>query len=132
MMRSTYLLPVAVLALVVSSLEAYQPASGPKPASFGLGSKQQQASLRLPKVASTVAAAALSVVLSTTTPALASSTAAQVTLNSLPPSSISVQIGDLPVIGNLLSGTYTKVPDGSIKGTPSITIKSPTDKVKVG
>lgn len=32
-------------------------------------------------------------------------------------------------MGNLLSGTYTKVADGSIKN-PSITISSPTDKVK--
>jgi hypothetical protein len=33
------------------------------------------------------------------------------------------------VVGSLLSGTYTKVADGSIK-QPSITIKSPSDKVK--
>jgi hypothetical protein len=76
------------------------------------------------------AAMALSALLSMTEPALASSkTAAQISLNSLPPSTISVQIGDLPVVGNLISGTYTKIPDGSIKGKPSIVIKSPTDKV---
>lgn len=33
------------------------------------------------------------------------------------------------MVGNLLSGTYTKVADGSIK-QPSVTIKSPSDKVK--
>jgi len=58
-----------------------------------------------------------------------STTAAQVSLNSLPPASISVEIKDLPVVGNLLSGTYTKVKDGSV-ANPSITIKSPKDKVK--
>jgi hypothetical protein len=62
-------------------------------------------------------------------PVSASDTAAQITLNSVPPSSISIQIEDLPVVGKLISGTYTKVPDGSVK-QPSIVIKSPSDKVK--
>jgi hypothetical protein len=58
-----------------------------------------------------------------------SNAAAQISLDSLPPTSISIQIQDLPVVGNLLSGTYSKVPDGSIT-KPSIVIKSPKDKIK--
>jgi hypothetical protein len=40
-----------------------------------------------------------------------------------------IDIGDLPVVGGLVSGTYTKVdkPDPSLK--PSVVIKSPKDKV---
>ena len=60
--------------------------------------------------------------------ALASSTAGQISLNSIPPTSIFVDIKDLPVIGNIVSGTYTKVDDGSI-ASPSVTIRSPKDKV---
>ncbi len=64
----------------------------------------------------------------TTEPAMATSkAAAQISLNSLPPTTVSVQIQDLPVLGNLLSGTYTKV--DSIAGSPSVTIASPTDKI---
>lgn len=36
----------------------------------------------------------------------------------------------MPVVGKALSGTYTKVPDGTFTGKPSIIIKSPEDKVK--
>lgn len=62
-------------------------------------------------------------------PAAASSSAAQISLNKVPPSSISIQLGDLPVVGGLVSGTYSKVSDKSIKD-PSIVIKSPKDKLK--
>jgi hypothetical protein len=58
-----------------------------------------------------------------------SNAAAQISLDSLPPTSISIQIQDLPVVGNLLSGTYSKVADGSI-AKPSVVIKSPKDKIK--
>jgi len=106
------------LALVATLAMAYQPPQ-PPPAR-----PSQHAT------ASAAAAAALTVLLSTSPlPAMASDTAAQITLQQLPPSSISIQIGDLPVVGNLLSGTYTKVPDGSI-ASPSVVIKSPKDKVK--
>ena len=78
----------------------------------------------------TAAAVALSLLFSMTEPAFASSKdAAQISLESLPPATVSVQIGDLPIIGSLLSGTYTKVPDGSIGGKPSVVIKSPADKI---
>jgi hypothetical protein len=60
--------------------------------------------------------------------ALASSTAGQISLNSIPPTSIQLDIKDLPVIGNILSGTYTKVEDKSI-ASPSVSIKSPKDKI---
>lgn len=81
------------------------------------------------KHAKAAATAALTTLLLAEPCFASSSTAAQVSLNALPPSSISVQIGDLPVVGKLLSGTYTKVPDGSIKTKPSVTIQSPKDKV---
>ncbi|KAL3931222.1 MAG: hypothetical protein SGARI_004264, partial [Bacillariaceae sp.] len=79
--------------------------------------------------AAAMATAALSVILATTTPALASPTAAQISVDSVPPTTISVQIGDLPVVGSLLSGTYTKV-DSKTAAPASVIIKSPTDKVK--
>lgn len=97
---------------------------------------QHQANIAIKPAAATAAAtAALSILLTTTDPAwaatataTASKTAAQVQLNSLPPTSVEVSIRDLPLVGDLLSGTYTKVPDGSIKN-PSISIKSPKDKI---
>jgi hypothetical protein len=74
------------------------------------------------------ATAALAILLVSSPPALASPTAAQISLDSVPPTTISVQIGDLPVVGSLLSGTYTKVDSPVDK--PSVTIKSPQDKIK--
>lgn len=58
-------------------------------------------------------------------------TAAHISLNSLPPKAISVEIQDLPVLGKALSGVYTKVPDdGSENGaSAAVTIESPKDKV---
>jgi hypothetical protein len=89
---------------------------------------------------SATAASLLAFVLATTEPALAataggSATAAQIHLNSLPPSTISVQIDDLPFIGGIFSGTYSKVDSKSISSivqsssAPPVTIQSPTDKV---
>lgn len=57
-------------------------------------------------------------------------TAAQITLQRLPPTSINVQIDDLPVVGKLLSGVYSKVPDSVEVAKPSIVVKSPSDKAK--
>jgi hypothetical protein len=77
-------------------------------------------------------------------PAFASSgTAAQIQLNSVPPSTVQLQIGDLPVIGNLLSGTYARIDPGAAAAVgkalggdgeaaykaASMIIKSPSDKV---
>lgn len=82
-----------------------------------------------------VAAVALSALLNSP-PALAATvveatdTAAQISLNSIPPNSISLQIKDLPVIGKLASGVYSKVPDSIEIAKPSIVIKSPKDKGK--
>jgi hypothetical protein len=73
------------------------------------------------------ASAALAFILSVS-PAGASTTAGQIEFNSIPPTSVNVDINDLPIVGKLLSGTYTKVADGSIS-KPSVTIKSPKDKV---
>jgi hypothetical protein len=140
------------LSLLVVAVCAYQPPKLPARA----------------KVASAAATAALSVLLSSAAPAFASSAAAQISLNQIPPTSISVEVGDLPIVGKIFSGewwesevsllsrlvflgsfswfflfhhnfvhghhlrvgTYMKVADGTFKGTPSVTIKSPSDKVK--
>jgi hypothetical protein len=79
-------------------------------------------------LAQVAATAALSALLAGS-PVYASDTAAQISLQQLPPTSISIQIQDLPVVGNLLSGTYTRVADGSV-ATPSVVIKSPKDKIQ--
>lgn len=115
----TMKLLLTLLASLLACAVAYQPAKVPN-----------RAAVNKAKVASAAATAALSVLLSTGAPAFASDTAAQITLDQIPPSSINVEIGDLPIIGNILSGTYTKVPDNSFKGKPAVTIKSPSDKVK--
>ena len=57
-----------------------------------------------------------------------SATAAHISLNSIPPTSVKVDIKDLPVVGNLISGTYTRVDDTTV-ATPSVSITSPDDKV---
>ena len=86
---------------------------------------------KAPHATATAAAAAsvaLSFLLLNTEPAMAtSSQAAQITLNSIPPTSVEVNIRDLPLIGDVLSGTYTKV-STPVKN-PSVTIASPKDKV---
>lgn len=82
-----------------------------------------------PNAATAAATAALAVLLMSTEPALATtSQAAQIHLNNLPPTTISVQIGDLPVIGKLFSGTYTKI-DSPLSNPAAIVINSPTDKI---
>ena len=112
------------LSLTVSSVQAWQV-------------NQIDSTYIRKRVAEPASKAFMSAVLSTAlvllppSQAMASSdTAAQVTLQSLPPKSINVQIKDLPVVGKLLSGTYSKVPDNVEIAKPSIVIKSPTDKTK--
>jgi hypothetical protein len=69
----------------------------------------------------------------TTGPITDSLSAAHISLNSLPPAAISVEIEDLPVLGKLLSGLYTKVDDvasdNENRQTAAVTIESPQDKV---
>lgn len=118
---NTMMLRWTLLAGLAAATTAYQPGKMP-------ANKMPQSETAAHAVAA--ATAALSLLLTATPlPAAASEAAAQIALNSLPPTSISIQIGDLPIVGPLLSGTYTKVPDGSI-AKPSVTITSPTDKVK--
>jgi len=78
-----------------------------------------------------VAAAAIcvSVVFGLSEPAMASKNAVQISLDAMPPNTISIQIKDIPVVGNLVSGTYAKVDEKSVTGQPSIVIKSPSDKI---
>ena len=100
--------------------------------SFSLLNQQHSAKQPVAPVTpkNAVAAAGLALVLAfgSAEPALASTTAAQISLDTIPPTSIKIDIKDLPVVGNVISGTYTKVADGSIK-SPSVTIQSPKDKL---
>ena len=116
---------------ILSVCLAYQPQKPVRPA-FSPSWLQEKAGAPL-------AAIALSLLVVNTQPALAatatatattSDTAAQVSLNSIPPNSVSVQIKDLPVIGKLASGVYSKVPDSIEIKKPSIVIQSPKDKSK--
>ena len=54
--------------------------------------------------------------------------AGQISLNTIPPTSVNVNVKDLPVIGNIVSGTYTRVNEKDI-ASPSVTISSPKDKL---
>mmetsp|Transcript_33653 Transcript_33653/g.41229 ORF Transcript_33653/g.41229 Transcript_33653/m.41229 type:complete len:256 (-) Transcript_33653:153-920(-) len=70
-----------------------------------------------------------------------SQTAARIHLDSIPPTTVQVQIADLPVLGDLLSGTYARLNTGAADavgkalggGAPpkpaSVTVRSPVDKV---
>lgn len=102
--------------LAVATAYSTAPRSVPKPAHV--------------KFASAAATAALAFALAgNPSQALAdSTTAAHISLNSIPPTSVKVDIKDLPVVGNLISGTYTKVDDKSVS-KPSVSITSPADKV---
>lgn len=90
-----------------------------------------------------VGAATLAVLLTVGTPFLAapafaastgSSTAAQIYVDQIPPTTISIEVSDLPIVGNLLSGTYAKVDKQTAiinkNIAPSVVIKSPKDKAK--
>ena len=80
------------------------------------------------------AAAALAVILSVGTPAFAADGgAAQIMIDQIPPSTVSIQVGDIPVVGSLVSGTYTKLDAKAVKeltSPPSVVISSPKDKFK--
>jgi hypothetical protein len=93
-----------------------------------LPAKTQQKSRNSFAAAAATAALAFGLLVGDPQQALASSTAGQISLNSIPPTSVQLDIKDLPVIGNILSGTYTKVEDKSIT-SPSVSIKSPKDKI---
>lgn len=115
-------------ALLVAACMAFQPPKAVVPAASMKNLKG--------KAAAPFAAALFSVVLATqpvsaSAPVVESPTAAKISLNSVPPTSISVQIKDLPVVGKLASGIYSKLSDSSssIKN-PSIVIQSPSDKGK--
>lgn len=87
---------------------------------------------RNPEAATVAATVALSFALMFGNPmaSFASDKAAQISLQSIPPATVSIQIADLPVVGNLISGVYTKVSDKPSSDTkPSVVIKSPKDKV---
>jgi len=130
-----------VLFLIPSSYGFSPGFSKPSEAARGSGVEPLSRSVDLGprKLMNAVASASLAAILAVSEPSWATSvTAAQIHLNSLPPTTISVQIDDLPVVGKLLSGIYTKVEappalvalskNGKEK-TPPLRIQSPTDKL---
>jgi len=67
-------------------------------------------------------------------PSLASNNAVQVSLNNIPPTTIELNLADLPVVGKLLTGTYSKVAStanggGTSNDNASVSISSPKDKI---
>ena len=55
--------------------------------------------------------------------------AARLTINSLPPQSVEIDLQDVPLVGKALSGTYVKTKTTSQAKKPSIQIASPKDKL---
>ena len=108
---------------------AYQPRKPVRPA-FSRSWLQEKAGAPLAAIALSFLVVNTQPALAATVEATSSDTAARITLNSIPPNSISVQIKDLPVIGKLTSGVYSKVPDSIEIKKPSIVIQSPKDKGK--
>jgi hypothetical protein len=84
---------LSAIPLLVVVTNGYQPSHRGRSEGVALGTARQAQAW-----AGATATAALSTLLLTGEPALASPTAAQISLNSLPPSSISVQIQDLPYV----------------------------------
>ena len=126
MMWMSYRPAVAVcvcVAWTVTTTSAYTPLSSNQPTT----TKQQHAAFLKPAMATAMATAALSVLLAGNEPAFASNLAAQIELNSIPPTSVQVNIKDLPLVGEILSGTYMKV--SSPVDNPSVVIGSPKDKI---
>jgi hypothetical protein len=112
-----HVLSLCMCLILAVSTNAYTPSKPTKNAAF-----------LKPSVATSIAAAALSVLLVTNEPAFANSNlAAQIRLDSIPPTSVQVNIRDLPLVGEILSGTYLKVSEPI--SNPSLTISSPKDKI---
>uniref|UniRef100_A0A7S2UPF7 WW domain-containing protein n=1 Tax=Attheya septentrionalis TaxID=420275 RepID=A0A7S2UPF7_9STRA len=128
------IVPVVALLLAGSRTSAYVPPQNSPKNTFA---KQANKPAFAAASVVTATAAAFAIFLGVADPALAaasssSKTAAHISITDVPPTSVQVNIKDLPVIGNILSGTYTKVPDDlldSIMIKPSVTIQSPKDKV---
>lgn len=52
--------------------------------------------------------------------------AAKIHIDSIPPTSIQLDLTDIPVIGGMLSGSWARV--GPLKKEPSVTVRSPKEK----
>ena len=132
------LFPLLLLLLLIPASRGYAP-EFPKRTGVTTGRESSLNPLSDPRpLVNAVASASLAAILAISEPSWATSTtAAQIHLNSLPPTTISVQIDDLPVVGKLLSGTYTKVAAPPALSALSkqeniaapLRIQSPTDKL---
>lgn len=112
---------LAAVAAVASAYSTSKPASTKRNASPGNP---------VAKAFATAASASLAFALvgSPLNAEATSKTAAQISLNAVPPTSVKVDVKDLPVVGSLVSGTYTRVSDKDVT-SPSIKISSPKDKI---
>jgi hypothetical protein len=117
-----------------SNVSAFQP---PKLSIVPFGSSSPPAAA----AAKAAAAATLAVLLTVGTPVApafaasdsTSSGAAQIMVDQIPPTTISIQVKDIPVVGSVISGTYTKLDAKAAKqltAPPSVVISSPKDKIK--
>lgn len=52
--------------------------------------------------------------------------AAKIKIDSVPPTSIQLDLSDIPIVGGMISGTWAKV--GPLKKEPSVTVQSPKEK----
>lgn len=62
-----------------------------------------------------------------------SGAAAQIMVDQIPPTTISIQAKEIPVVGSIISGTYTKLDAKAVKALtspPSVVISGPKDKIK--
>lgn len=119
------------LAIFVSIASGFSHQNLPKPSTERAAFSFQN--MKAPKLNDALASAMMVLLLTSAnpSPSFASNAAAQISLNSVPPATVKLDIADVPVVGNLISGTYAKVSEGkALKGTPSVTISSPKDKVK--
>ena len=88
--------------------------------------------------AKATAAATLAVLLTVGAPvepayAADSGGALQIQVDQIPPANIGLNVKDIPVVGSIVSGTYTKLDAKAVKelkSPPSVVISSPTDKFK--
>ena len=88
--------------------------------------------------AKATAAATLAVLLTVGAPvepafAADSGGAVQIKIDQIPPSNIGINVKDIPVVGSIVSGTYTKLDAKAAKeltSPPSVVILSPKNKIK--
>jgi len=82
------------------------------------------------QIRDTVASAAMIMLVLTSDPqqSMASTTAGQISLNNFPPSNLEINAKEIPIVGNIISGTYSKLEKNA--ASPSVSISLPKDKIE--